>query len=398
MARRRRRRRGDRGAEQGGLIDRVWTYATDVRTPGIFMVLAGVLLASTPWTRTPDPLVVSWWDSPLYLPDPLGVAAGLASVAAVLLLGTMWNRYRLASDPDLAETATPDASVQLTDGDDVGEARRPWFAWAGALCMLSGIAVVVGYWFFAQQMLGTARVPVAVGETIEHYTLPYGQKGLKVMLPLRVRVDGLERKEGLVANVQLFKAGQEPPSPQGVPAGSGVEMGDFRLTFVGMQPDATKLRAVLQSSAPNTIPAVASEGDSFRLSLDGPEYKVLEVSQNYLGVMGPAVKVSAPKVGEFWVFQSASQAKVPPDLEHSIVLDRLQTQPAAVFAVAKAQPFWPLSLGGTLFVLGFALLIVFPERISRRKDGRVRIWSFNEAGRITEQLTTAPSPAKRGED
>jgi hypothetical protein len=80
------------------------------------------------------------------------------------------------------------------------------------------------------------------------------------------------------------------------------------------------------------------------------------------------------------------------------VLDRLQTQPAAVFAVAKAQPFWPLSLGGTLFVLGFALLIVFPERISRRKDGRVRIWSFNEAGRITEQLTTVPSPAKRGED
>lgn len=398
MARRRRRRRGDRRTEQGGAIDRIWSYATDIRMPGLFALLAGVLLASTPWTRTPDPLVVSWWDSPLYLPDALSVAAGLAAVAVVLLLGTMWNRFQMASDPDLADSATADVSVDRTDDADEGESSRPWFAWAGALCMFAGITVVVGYWFYAQQQLGTARVPVSVGETIEQYTLPYGQKGLKVMLPLRVRVADLERKEGeLVANVQLYSAGEDPPSPQGIAAGSGVELGDFRLTFVGMQPDGTKLRAVLESDEADTIKAVASEDESFRLSLDGPEYKVLDISRNYLGVMGPAVKVRAPKVGEFWVFQRASDAQVPPELDHSIVLDRLQTQPAAVFAVAKAQPFWPISLGGTLFVLGFALLIVFPERIVRRNDGQTRLWSFNEAGRLAEQMTLSSAKEARGE-
>jgi hypothetical protein len=374
---------------------------------GVFFVLSGVLLSATTWTRAPDPLVRSWWGSAVYVPDVLGVAAGFAGVAVVLFLGVLWNRYRLATGADsVAKAAGADASFEdetvpddktlpddKVDAASIDESRLPGLAWAGATCMVGGAALLVGYWFVAQQDLGVARTPITVGETLDHYTIPYGDslgsgsgaKGLKVMLPLRVRLSGLDAGDAPSARLQIFEAGQTPPEPKAMSAGSGLDIKGVRLTFTGMKPDTTKLKAVFASDAPETIAAGAAKGESFQLSLDGPDYKVLEVSRNYLGAMGPAAKVRAPDIGEFWVFQRASQTQVRPDLGHSIELKQLETQPAAIFAIAQTHPFWPISLGGTLFVLGFALLIVFPERIVRHTDGAVGVWSFHEAGRAAEQ-------------
>lgn len=386
MSRRRRKRRRRRGTAEGGLVERIWSVATDVRAPGLLLLMCGILLAITPWLRTPEPLVSSWWDAALYAPGAIGVAAGLAGVAVVLLLGVLWNRYSLVTDPGHEESTIADASLDIEAREIADDTRLPGLAWLGGICMVAGIATVVGYWFAAQQNLGAARVSLTPGETIESYTVPYGQQGLDVMLPLRVKLAGIEAGDEPVAKLQLFSPGQDPPKPQPVSAGSGMELDGFRLTFVGVSPQANKLRAVIASDAPNTIKAAAGEGEAFKLALEGKEYKVVEIARNYMGVMGPAVKVRAPDIGEFWVFQRGSDVRVKPDLDHQIVLESLQTQPAAVLTVAKTQPFWPISVGGTLFVLGFALLIVFPERIVRRDDGKLKLWSFNEAGRVAEQV------------
>lgn len=407
MSRRSRRRRRRSGATQGGLLAKAWSIATDLRAPGLLLLACGIILLVTPWTRTPDPLVVSWWDSSTYLPDAASVAAGFGAAALVLLLGVLLNRYRLASSPSVQQARTPDESIDAgRQAADIEESGRANLAWAGVACLVSGIALVVGYWFVAQQDIGAARVPIAIGQTIEHYTVPMGGQGLKVNLPMRVRLSALDGGDEPVASVQIFEAGETPPSPQKLPAGAGLELDDLRLTFTGMKPDAAKLRAVFASDAADTIKASAGKGESFRVSLDGDEYKVLEVSNNYMGVMGPAAKVRAPKIGEFWVFQRAGDADVGADLGHHLRLEAVQTQPAAVLTIARKQPFWPISLGGTLFILGFALLIVFPERIVWvGDDRRVRLWSFNEAGRLAEQtrleagaqVTPSPKPTAEPE-
>jgi hypothetical protein len=368
------------------------------------LLLSGVLLVTTPWTRAPDPLVVSWWESALYVPDALGVAAGFAGVAVVLLLGVLFNRYRLATNRSVEARsvkyeAGPDARLEDETRDaSVKESRLPGLAWTGAICIVAGVALLVGYWFAAQQNLGVARVPITVGETIDHYTIPYGDDGLDVMLPLRVRLSSLDAGDKPTASLQLFEAGETPPAAQSISAGTGLDVDGLRFTFSGMRPDATKLKAVFGSDDPNTISASAAEGETFRLGLDGPDYKVLEVSQNYLGAMGPAAKVRAPEIGEFWVFQRAADTEVKPEFGHPIELEQVTTQPAAIFAIARAQPFWPISLGGTLFVLGFALLIVFPERIVRQGDGAVGVWSFNEAGRVAEQTIEQLERGHREDD
>ena len=395
----RRRQRSRRARSQdGGLLDRAWRLASDPRTVGVLLLAAGALLAATPWMNRPTPLVTSWWQRAVHQPDVLAGAASLGAVALVLLVGFLYNRYRLATGPDAGVDSTADGEFEdEREGRSVDESRLPGLSWLGAICMIGGISLVVGFWFASQRNLAPARVKLAVNETIDHYAIPYGGGELDVMLPLRVRLAKLETGNEITAGIQLFEAGAEPPAPSAIAAGEGIEFDGFRLTFVGMQPDFQKLRGVLSSQRPDTIAAAAVEGETFQVALEGAEYKVLEITRNYLGVMGPAVKLQSPKLGEFWVFERASEAEVAPDLGHDIQLDRVETAPAALFTVAPVSPFWPLALGGTLFVLGFAVLIVFPERIVRRAEGKVRIWSFNEAGRVAEETAARLAGETSGE-
>lgn len=385
MSSRRRKRRRERRAAPGGLVERVWEQLTDPRTPGLLLLLSGVVLVSSPWSRQPEPLALSWWESAVNLPDALSVAAGLAAAATVLLLGVLLNRYHLATGAPKDTESGEDARFESRSKKEVRESRVPGFAWAGAISMVAGIALVVGYWFVSQRQVPAARVALAVGETIDNYQVPRGGQGLKVMLPSRVRLATLKAGDDAAASIQIFGVAEEPPKPANIAPGQGIEVDGYRFTFIGLRPDVTKLRAVLSSDKPDTIGSSATEGETFKLSLDGQEYKVVEIARNYLGMLGPAVKVESPEHGEFWVFQRASQAEVAPEFGHDIQLDRVETTPAAIFSVARSMPFWPLSAGGTLFVVGFALLILFPERIVRREERDVRIWSFNEAGRVAEQ-------------
>ncbi|MFP4597679.1 MAG: hypothetical protein ACLFVJ_05480 [Persicimonas sp.] len=387
MSRRRTRRgRRRRTTDEKGPIDRIWSRATEPRVAGVCLLMAGVLLAVTPWTGAPEPLVVSWWDTSLHVPGVASVAAGLAALAAVLMVGSLWNRYRLVTGSVAEKTAPADATLELgAETTSVKESRLPGIAWTGAVCLAVGVVLVLGGWFASHSEISASRVLLTSGETIEHYSVEQGPRDLDVMLPLRLRLDRLETDGTPTAHLQAFELGEDRPDPQAIPPGGGLELDGFRVTFVGMRSDSEKLAAVFGSDDPDTIRASATEGETFEVGLDGPTFEVLEITRDYLGAMGPAARVRSEDVGEFWVFQSAANTQLPPDLGHSLRLEALETQPAAVFTVAKSQPFWPLSVGGTLFVLGFALLIAVPERIVRLTERTVRLWSINDAGRITEQ-------------
>ncbi|MFW5968468.1 MAG: hypothetical protein ACOCV2_13160 [Persicimonas sp.] len=386
MARKSRRRRRRRRSKRGGLIDRAWRWATDPVGIGVLLVLAGLLMALTPLAQMPEMLEASWWETGLGEHTAASVAAGLCAAAVILMGGALWNRYRLATDPQTERRRGSDASFESQAHEPgVRESRLPGLAWLGATCVVVGIGLVLGGWFYGQQSVNPADVALTPGETVESYTVQRGGDQMDVMLPLRLRLEGLETGDDPVARLQLFEAGNQPPEAQPIEPGTGLEVDEYRFTFVGMESHGAGLRAVFESDEPDTIAQTAAEGDTFQLEIDGPEYEVRELDENYQGLMGPAARVRSSKLGDFWVFQEAPEGDDSPDLGHEIQLESLQSQPAAIFAVTKGQPFWPLAAGGSLFVVGLALLIAFPERLVRVDGRRVRVWSFNESGIVAEE-------------
>jgi|GEM_PF-2574576 len=412
MARRSRRSRARARQKTAGdasinpLLARIWSQAIQAQSVGILLGVAGLILVITPLLRRPDKasdalVAGSWWTSAFYAPDVLGVAAALSAVALILLAGILWTRVEFAKHApkkDALPAQEPAADFEYRrapvpdEVDDLAErSRRAVFPWVGAACLLVGAAILLGEWFVAQQELPPAHVAIANGETIEHYTLPQASASLKVNLPRRVRLQELQSGVEPSAAIQIFQVGDDPASPPSVrrtlPAGTGVDFNGLRITFSGVRPSEDKLRATFASTEPDSVGATASIGKKFRLSLDGPEFRLLDVRENYLDVMGPAAELESDELGKFWVFARNSQTSVPPDLGHPIRLERVESEMAGIFTVTAVRPFWPISLGGTLFVLGFSLLIIFPERIVRRDEsGNIRLWSFHEAGDLADSV------------
>lgn len=412
MARRgrRRRSRAKRNAASDAsvhpLVERIWSKAIQAQTIGILFGLAGLILMITPLLRQPTKpsstmVAGSWWTSAFYAPGELGLAAALSAVAVVLLAGILWTRVAFARPSRKSEgvvTAEPTADFEFEQSpipevalDLADRSRRGIFPWVGAACMVAGIALLAGEWFVAQQKLPPAFTAIANGESIESFTLPHSDAPLKVNLPRRVRLKELQLGEEPSASIQIFQVGQNPGESPSInrtlPAGAGVTFNGYRITFSGVRPSEDKLRATFSSKEPDSVAATASIGKKFRLSLDGPEYKLLGIQENYLNVMGPAAEVESDELGKFWVFSRNSTTSVPPDLKHPILMDRVESEMAGIFTITPAQRFWPISLGGTLFVLGFSLLIIFPERIVRaERGGKVRVWSFHEAGALSDYI------------
>lgn len=414
MARRGRRRRSrarrnaTSDASVNPLLERIWSQAIQAQTVGILLGMAGLILVTTPLLRRPskasDTLVAgSWWTSAIYAPDVLGIAAGLSAVAVILLLGILWTRVEFAkrsakksAEKNGAAAEVPTADFEFQSApipeaihDLVERSRRGIFPWIGAACLVAGVALLAGEWFAAQQQLPPAYTAIANGETIESYTLPHANAPLTVNLPRRVRLQELQLGEEPSASIQIFQIGDNPGEAPSVrrtlPAGTGVDFHGFRITFSGVRPSEDKLRATFRSEAPDSVAATASIGKTFRLDLEGAEYKLLDVRDNYLNVMGPAAEIESEDLGKFWVFERNSHTSVSPELGHPIHLDRVESEMAGIFTITTVQPFWPISLGGTLFILGFSLLIIFPERIVRAdRSGKIRAWSFHEAGKLAD--------------
>lgn len=410
MARRSRRSRARARRKTAGdaainpLLARIWSQAVRAQSVGILFGAAGLLLALTPLLRRPDKPVDSlvagsWWTTAFYAPDVLGLAAALSAVAFILLAGILWARVEFArrspkSGEPPAEEPAADFECRRApmpeEVDDLLErSRRGVFAWVGAACMLAGGAMMLGEWFVAQRDLPPAYAAIANGETIEHYKLTQGNAVLKVNLPRRVRLQELQLGAEPRAAIQIFQVGDDPASPPSLrrtlPAGTGVEFNGMRITFSGVRPSEDKLRATFASTEPDSVVATASLGQKFRLSLDGPEYRLLDLRENYLDVMGPAAQLESEALGKFWVFSRHTDTSVTPDLGHPIRLERVESEMAGIFTLTGVRPFWPISLGGTLLVLGFSLLIIFPERILRRDErGNIRLWSFHEAGDLAD--------------
>lgn len=413
MARRGRRRRSrstrnaTRDASVNPQLQRIWSHAIQAQNIGILFGVAGLTLVLTPLLRRPDDassalVAGSWWTSAFYAPDVLGLAAALVGLALVMMLGMLWVRVEFAgralkkeSDPTEAPAADftlARAPIPATIHDLVESSRANTLTWVGAACMVAGVGLLAGDWFYSQQKLPPAYVAIANGEVIQNYSVPLAKAPLTANLPRRVRLKDLQLGAEPTASIQIFRVGDAPDAPPSIvrtlPAGTGVNFDGLRITFSGVRASDDKLRAIFSSEAPKSVPAVASISNKFRVSLDGPEYKLLDVRKNYLSVMGPAAEIESSELGKFWVFERTSHTSVSPDLGHPIQLDRVESEMAGIFTLTTVQPFWPISLGGTLFVLGFALLIIFPERIVRtnKDDGGIRIWSFHEAGKLADHI------------
>lgn len=258
----------------------------------------------------------------------------------------------------------------------------------GAVALVSGGALMLGYWFESHLGTPTSEVSLLPGQTTEYYSVPLGGRSIKVMLPRRLELVSLEGGEQPQARLRFFELGDDSGESTTLLPGKSLDAEGYRISFAGIETDPARPRAVFASSKENTIAATAGVGESFQVEVGGTEYRVEDVVTNYQGILGPAAEVSADEVGAFWVFERRPPRDVAPDLLHNLYLERVEASPAAIFKISRAQPFWPISAAGTLFVFGFALLILFPERIIRRvsdDEEQAYAWSLTEAGRLSAE-------------
>lgn len=406
----RERRRGAGRAGQHPRLERLWRLATRPEVLGLLLLGAGILLWVTPLMRRSDEIsgaadLQKWWTSAFYAPDMLGVAAALIAAAGILGIGLWWNRAQLgagigasadqggedlkgdaqAADIALSYEKLPDHIADLTH-----DTRRSKWPLVGLAGVLLGASLLAGSWFGAQRGVLPAEMTISAGESAENYELKTRGKSLKVNLPRRVRLAELDTGEQARAVVQIHRAGDNPGASPSIsrtlPAGAGVQIEGLRVTFSGIKPSADTYRAVLASATPDTIAATVGVGGTFRLGLDGPSYKVTDISENYSDFMGPAVELEGEDSERFWVFQRQNQAALSPNLDHAIKLERVESQPAAVFTVTPVRSFWPMSVGAAFLVLGFALLTLVPERLLRAGPKKLAAWSILDAGRLAETL------------
>ncbi|MGM0557794.1 MAG: hypothetical protein ACQEVA_15525 [Myxococcota bacterium] len=384
MRRRRQRRRRGRG---GGRLDGTWRLLTSPLLVGLLLVGAGAVLVGGALGTAGDIPSATWWVTALEAPRMFGTAASLMAAAVVLLLGGLIRRHELIRrrPEDLPE---PDAVFERERAEPVAGWKR-LISTLGAAALIVGGAIMVGYWFESQTHTPASEVSLIPGQTTEYYGVPLGNRSIKVMLPRRLELTALEGGVQPQARVRFFEVGDDADEATTMLPGDSLDAAGYRISFAGVETDPARPRAVLASRKDNTIPVAAGVGESFQVEVGGPEYRVEEVVRNYQGVLGPAARVSADERGEFWVFQRRPEADRRPVLLHDLYVERVEASPAAVFKISPVQPFWPVSAAGTLFVFGFALLILFPERIVRRRSDEggdvYHAWSLTEAGRLRAQ-------------
>jgi hypothetical protein len=354
---------------------------------GLLLVGAGAVMVGGAMGAAGDVPSANWWVSALEAPRVFGTAASLLATAVVLLIGGLIRRHEMGRrrPEDLPE---PDAVFDEERVEPVAGWKR-LTSTLGAVALIAGGAIMLGYWFESRTGTPASEVSLLPGQTTEYYGVPLGNRSIKVMLPRRLKLAALEGGVQPQARVQFAEVGDDSGESTTMLPGDSLDAEGYRISFAGMETDPARPRAVFASEKDNTIPAAAGVGETFQIEVGGPEYKVEDVVTNYQGILGPAAKVSAEGSGAFWVYQRRPKPDSQPDLLHQLHLERVEASPAAVFKISRAQPFWPVSAAGTLFVLGFALLILFPERIVRRvprgDEDVYHAWSLTEAGRLRAQ-------------
>lgn len=381
MRRRRKRRRRARG---GGLLDRIWRLVTSPIIIGLLLVAAGGVMVGGAAQTSGDLPSASWWVTALDAPLVFGTSASLLATALILLFGALIRRQEIMRrrPEDLPE---PDVVLETARPDSASTWKR-WLATLGAACLLGGGTLMLGFWFETQTGTPISEVSLLPGQTTEYYGVPLGDRSIKVMLPRRLELAALDPGERPEARVRFFELGSDEEGSTTLLPGESIDADGYRITFAGIETDPARPRAVFAGTGGDSIAVAAGVGESFKVRVGGTEYRVKDVVEDYQGALGPAAKVEADDLGEFWVFQRQPDRKRRPELLHDLHIQRIEASPAAIFKISKSRPFWPVTVAGTLFVFGLALLILFPERITRRVAGDdedvAHAWSLTEAGRL----------------
>lgn len=360
-----------------------------------------------------DPLVAAGsevWTEPIAQPR---IAQGLALVLVVagLALAASWYRRRRGDgEPDRRFGIPPDG------GDWQGR-----LATAGVVMLAAGTAVLVGYWLTAHSDVPTGELVLPLGEPHETVQLTHGDRDVDVQLPMRTTAHFVDL-QGDAPEVWLQfstpDAHIDNPTDEQLPSlrpGESLDVEDTRFVFTGFSRAERQQRAFLSSPDDDTRDAAGYVGDEIQLSLDGPTFRIVDITDDYIGVfadnyrpfylqfggltrqqaqlllidqgyplgaMGPAVQLEDEDGRTFWVFQrGGEQFDESPYTGESLVLEGIQEVPSPVVTVTPVRPVWPFGVGGVLIVVGFALLFAFPAGRVRDDEGGVGLWSLNRVER-----------------
>jgi hypothetical protein len=228
-----------------------------------------------------------------------------------------------------------------------------------------------------------SRITVPAQQKVEAYPAITATSSVKVMLPSRVFVRGVDVQEQ-TASLEFLRVGEEEGQGQiqTLRAFDPVEIRGFRWSVLGIEYSDAVLAAVVEPTKDGAIPAMGTVGDTLQFEIEGPTYRVTGITRNYLGVLGPAVELENDEFGKFWLFARAHRGKAAPDFAHGLRLDRIERAPVAILAVSEAPAQNLLPVAGILFIVGLALFLLAPDRLVRRRDDQLHAWSLNEASEL----------------
>jgi hypothetical protein len=351
------------------------------------VALAGVVALLAPLTHLPARLNRGWWIEALHIPQTAAAVGALGLAGLVLAMFLWWARGRTQASLEADVSMEPDGQTTSVEG----LRRSNWrLARLGVLLMGLGMTLVCGQWLILHRVAPAGKIALAVQQSTEYYRAPMGAKSIKVMLPLRMTVVGAVFGDDPVVYVRFAPPKKEnDAASQPLRPGESLDVAGLRFTFVGFTHAKSSLRATIKGTGPQTIEAAGSVGDVVRVSIDGPEFEILEIVPDYMQALGPAVELHSPDHEAFWLFARAAGHEGL-DFGHGLELVDIQSVPAPVFAVAPPQPVWPLGTGGVLFVLGVVMFFAVPQRrlltLVTEPGSPIHVSSLNEAGSLADEV------------
>ena len=406
-----RRRRG----RSPSALRRLFDVLTHRNAVAVVWLLAGVVCAAMVGLDPMNLAADQDWSQPRAVPDIARGLAALVVIGVVGLAGMLWRRWRGFSTPD-----------RVVEADVDGDSRRSLFITAGAAALLLGSTLIVGSWLSAHQNMPAGQLVLPLGESAESVEVSQGARDVEVMLPMRTTAHFVDLEDGTPEVwVQFSRPDShidrpEPESLQKFVPGQSLDVEGKRFVFSGLSQNSQTRRALLSSPEEGTRPDSGLVGDTIQLSVDGPQFRIVDIRDDYLdvftlvagigardgraaalsqgyplGVMGPAVQLEDDDGQRFWVFERGGDlVDETPYVGESFQLDAVQSFPSPVMTVTSARSVWPAGLGMALFVIGWLILFAFPERLVRRRDdGAVDLWSLNRIEAPFHRRANTASPA-----
>lgn len=333
MSRAQRRRQRKASSSSMVWVEQIWDYVTHPALLGGMLTVAGVLTMSAPWLKIPSRQVPGWWALPVQATDVLQVSVLLGVLVAALGAGLC---------------------IHAMSGSRDNERKR---LLASVLVMGAGAIGCVGCWLSLQSEVPATQASFSIGKQVEYIVGRVRGEPVRVMLPRRVKVDKLVATSPASLTFTLNRPKQSDAKPTTLAVGESVDVEGTRFTFIGSGVDGQQLQGVIAGASAQSIAAAARKGSTVRVTLDGPEYDVKDISLNYMG-MGPAVQLEVEDSGAFWVFSRQSEESARA-FDHGLQLLRVESMPAAVMTVGPVRAFEPLAIFGGLFILGLGGLLLW---------------------------------------